>query len=360
MCAAALRNITNASASTLAVNRYGRMSRELSKTPACRRRPGLSKKLHPLQYFREADPGLSNTFPFSIFMPNLNSKSIFALFAVLHVCIAANTQPPLVLPLWNSGAPGFEARRNEPEIAKDYYVKNIHNPSIAVYFPPKEKATGTAVIICPGGGHRLLVYNAEGVAPAKYLNDLGITAIVLKYRLARDSASPYDLDKQPAEDGQRAMRLVRSHAADWGIDTARIGMLGFSAGGEVLAWTAFSNVPAAKGDAVDNRSAKPNFLMFVYPGPLGYPDSVGRDAPPAFMVAANNDECCSLPVINLLQKYRAAGVPIEVHLYAQGNHAFNMGTRSKLASIKGWPQRMADWLADNNFLHPAPPGWKPE
>lgn len=285
----------------------------------------------------------------------------------IHLCFfffaitATAQQAPFVLPLWKNGAPGFEARRNEPEQAKDYWVKNIHNPSITVYLPPKEKATGAAVIICPGGGHRLLVFDAEGVAPATYLNSLGVAAIVLKYRLSREEGSPYSLDKQPREDGQRALRLVRSHAAEWGLDTARIGMLGFSAGGEVVAMTAFGTDKESKSvDAIDALNGKPNFLMFVYPGPLGIPDSVTHDAPPAFMIAANNDACCSGPVVRLLQTYRNANVSIEVHLYAQGSHAFNMGTRSKLASIKGWPQRLGDWLADNNFLHPAPAGWKPE
>src|SRR3984957_10859582 len=96
----------------------------------------------------------------------------------------------LVLPLWKNGAPGFENRKNEPEEAKDYWVKNIHNPSITVYFPPADSANGTAVLICPGGGHRLLVYKAEGVDPAKYLNKLGIVAVILKYRLAREPNSP--------------------------------------------------------------------------------------------------------------------------------------------------------------------------
>jgi len=281
--------------------------------------------------------------------------AIFMLFQV-----AAQLQHETI-PLWKNGAPGFENRRNEPEQAKDYWVKNIHNPTITVYLPPKEKATGAAVVICPGGGHRLLVYGAEGVAPAQFLNSLGMAAIGLKYRLAREDGSPYWLDKQPREDGQRALRLVRSHAQEWGLDTARIGMMGFSAGGEVVALSTFdAGQNATPVDAVDQLNGKPNFLVLVYPGPLGFPDTVARTAPPAFMVAANNDACCSAPVVQLLQAYRAADVPIEVHLFAQGSHAFNMGTRSKLSSIKGWPQRLADWLTDNNILHPAPPGWKPE
>ena len=269
---------------------------------------------------------------------------------------------PIIIPLWQDGAPGFENRKDEPEQAKDYWVKNIHNPSIAVYLPAKEKATGAAVVICPGGGHRLLVYNAEGTEPAAFLNNLGVAAIVLKYRLAREENSPYSLDKHPREDAYRAMRLVRSHAKEWSIDTARVGMLGFSAGGEVVTMIAYapgSGDPKAS-DPIDRLNGKPNFQILVYPGPLGIPETVPSDAPPAFLLAANNDECCSAPVIKLLEKYRAAKVPIEVHIYTQGSHGFNMGNRSKLVSIKTWPQRMADWLGDNNILVPAPPGKKME
>lgn len=269
---------------------------------------------------------------------------------------------PIIIPLWQDGAPGFENRKDEPEQAKDYWVKNIHNPSIAVYLPAKEKATGAAVVICPGGGHRLLVYNAEGTEPAAFLNNLGVAAIVLKYRLAREENSPYSLDKHPREDAYRAMRLVRSHAKEWSIDTARVGMLGFSAGGEVVTMIAYapgSGDPKAS-DPIDRLNGKPSFQILVYPGPLGIPETVPSDAPPAFLLAANNDECCSAPVIKLLEKYRAAKVPIEVHIYTQGSHGFNMGNRSKLVSIKTWPQRMADWLGDNNILVPAPPGKKME
>ena len=117
---------------------------------------------------------------------------------------------------------------------------------------------------------------------------------------------------------------------------------------------------ATAKDAIDKLKGRPDFQMLIYPGPLGVPDAVTADAPPAFMVVADNDSCCSEPVVKLLRAYRAAKVPIEVHMYAQGNHAFNMGTRSKLKSIQGWPQRMADWMSDNNILHPAPAGWKPE
>jgi acetyl esterase/lipase len=258
-----------------------------------------------------------------------------------------------VVALWPGGAPGYESRRNEPEQAKDYWVKNIHNPSITVYLPPKEKATGAAVVIFPGGGHRLLVYNSEGRDPALFLNSIGVAAFVLKYRLFRED-STYSLEKEVRQDAYRAIRLVRSRAAEWKIDTARVGILGFSAGGEVAAVVAYGpgkGNPAAP-DPIDRQNGHPDFQMLVYPGPLGVPDIIPHDAPPAFLIAANDDECCSAPVISFLEKYRAAKVPVEAHILSGGNHGFNMGYRSNLKAVKAWPQRMADWLADRQLLVP--------
>lgn len=291
-------------------------------------------------------------------MPSNTIPRLFALLFIIAYTlplISAAQQNGRQIPLWPNGAPGSESRRNEPELAKDYWVRNIHNPSITVYLPPKEKATGAAVLICPGGGHRLLVFNAEGVEPAAYLNSLGVAAFVLKYRLARDSNSTYSLEKEVRQDAYRAMRMLRSRAAEWNIDSGRVGIMGFSAGGEVAALVAY---PSGKGDPqaadpIDRLNGRPNFQMLVYPGPLFIPDTIPPDAPPAFLVVANDDECCSVPVVNLLQRYRQARVPVEAHIFMQGNHAFNMGTRSKLNSIKTWPQRMADWLSDNHILKPA-------
>jgi acetyl esterase/lipase len=259
-----------------------------------------------------------------------------------------------VIPLWPKGAPGFENRRNEPEQAKDYWVKNIHNPSLTVFTPPEGKANGAAVVICPGGGHRLLVYTAEGIEPAKYLNSLGITVFVLKYRLGRDTLSPYKIDVHARQDGYRAMRLVRSKAAEYGLDINRIGMMGFSAGGEVVDMVAYGpgNGDQHAPDPVDRLDARPNFVIQIYPGPLFIPDVLPADAPPAFLLAANDDACCSLSVVKLLDRYRVAKIPVEVHIFTQGSHGFNMGSRSKLQSINTWPQRLADWLTDNNYLNP--------
>jgi acetyl esterase/lipase len=263
-------------------------------------------------------------------------------------------EPAQEIPLWANGAPGFESRRNEPIEAKDYWIRNIHNPSITVYLPPKEKATGAAVVICPGGGHRELVFKAEGVEPAEYLNSLGVAAFALKYRLAREAGSPYSIEKHPREDGQRAMRLVRSRAAEWGIDPDRIGMMGFSAGGEVVSRSAFTSAegdPTA-ADPIDRLSARPNFLIMIYPGPLGVPDTIPAGAPPAFLLAADDDACCSGPVVKLLEGYRVAKIPVEAHIFTKGGHGFNMGYRSTLATLKGWPQRLADWMADSGLLKP--------
>ena len=263
---------------------------------------------------------------------------------------------PQVIHLWEKGAPGFEDRRDEPELAKDYWVRNIHNPSITVFPAPKEKANGAAILIVPGGGHRELGFIPEGVEPAKFFNDLGVTCFVLKHRLPRETNSPYSLQIHPRQDAQRAMRTIRSRAVEWNVDTNRIGVCGFSAGGEVAALLVYSPTAGDTNstDVIERMNCRTDFQISIYPGPLGIPaGDIPADAPPAFFLVANDDNSHVGPVIAQLEKYRAAKRPVEVHLYARGGHGFNMGARSKLTSIKGWPQRMADWLADNNFLQPA-------
>jgi acetyl esterase/lipase len=277
-------------------------------------------------------------------------KKSLLLFAALLLSSFLYAQDT-VIHLWNDGAPGFENRKDEPEQAKDYWVKNINNPSLTVYLPPKDKANGAAVIICPGGGHRELVFDAEGKDAAAYLNSIGVAAFVLKHRLFREENSPYNKGNT-LSDGRRAMRLVRYDAAKWNIDTQRIGLMGFSAGGELAGWVAFnsSKENIAQPDDIDKEECKANFLILIYPGPLAVPDSISAGAPPLFMVAANDDMCCSAPVIQLLQMYRNAKIKTEVHLYAQAGHGFNMGKRSKLQSINTWPQRLGDWLNDSGYL----------
>ena len=235
--------------------------------------------------------------------------------------------------------------------AKDYWVKNVHNPSLTVFKPAEGTGNGTAVVVCPGGGHRLLVYTAEGVEPAEFLNKLGVTVFVLKYRLAREENSPYSLVKVIREDGLRAIRLVRSLAKDYKLDSNKIGMMGFSAGGEVVSAVAYASGigDASSKDPIDKLNGRPDFQILVYPGPLGIPDKVPDDAPPAFVIAANDDPCCAISTLNVLVRYREAKRPVEAHLYTKGDHAFNMGKRSPMKSIQVWPQRLAEWLGDNIF-----------
>src|SRR3972149_6462160 len=150
--------------------------------------------------------------------PNLAGKVCLATCASL-VLIASSTgvrAAPQQIPLWPNGAPGFESRRDEPEQAKDYWVRNIHNPSITAFLPPADKATGAAVIVVPGGGHRELVFDAEGRDAAEFLNELGVAAFVLKYRLAREKDSPYKIEIHAREDAYRALRLRRRPAAPRG------------------------------------------------------------------------------------------------------------------------------------------------
>lgn len=278
---------------------------------------------------------------------------IFHLGILLLVPLAGlAADQSLVVPLWEKGAPGFENRRDEPELAKDYWVRNIHNPSLTVFLPPKAKANGAAVLVVPGGGHRELVFQAEGVEPAQFLNGLGVAAFVLKHRLARETNSPYSLQIHPKQDAQRAMRLIRSRAAEWNVDANRLGALGFSAGGEVVSMLAYSPTAgdSTATDPIERQDSRVNFQIVIYPGPLGIPEQLPSDAPPAFFLVANDDRGHVEPVMRLVEKYRAASRPVELHLYTRGGHGFNLGGRSKLNSIRSWPQRMTDWLGDNGFL----------
>jgi acetyl esterase/lipase len=304
---------------------------------------------------------------FFISEPTCISMKVF-LFFLLAVLIpaAGNAQsPPLVIPLWEKGAPGFESRRDEPEEARDYWVRSIHNPSLTVFRPPAETANGCAIVVAPGGGYRELVYEAEGRQTAQFLNSLGVTAFVLKYRLPNQEGSPYKIT-HVQQDAMRAVRMVRSRAAEFGLDPGRVGMLGFSAGGAVAMIAGYDRGLGDSHalDPIDRLNSQPNFLMLVYPGgglyPGGHlPKRLLADTPPTFLLCANDDEYeCDVSTVELLEKYRAAKVPVELHLLARGKHAFNMGNRSTYLSVQHWPQRLADWLADSGYLYLTPTAGK--
>ena len=270
---------------------------------------------------------------------------------------ALSSTEPKVLPLWPGGAPGSENWNYEEweRVGPQDEVKRIHNvtrPTLAVYLPDPSSATGTGVVVCPGGGFRHLAFNLEGTDVAEWLNSLGVAAFVLKYRVARTSETD-DKDTPTREqvktvipfaiaDGQQAIRVVRAHAADWGVRSDRIGILGFSAGGYVAASAALH---------YDSQS-RPNFVAPIYPGT---PEDVtpSPDAPPIFLVHADDDKTVA-PLdhsIRLYEAWKKAGIPAEVHIYSRGGHGFGMRKRGLPADM--WTERFRDWLAVQGLLKPA-------
>lgn len=265
--------------------------------------------------------------------------------------ITAAVQAQNVVPLWQDGAPGFERLKDKPEKAKDWWVKSIHYPTMTAFLPDPDKATGAAVLIFPGGGHRELVFEAEGVDAATFLRDMGVAAFVLKYRLGRELLSPYSVPEHPKQDAQRAMRIIRENASDWGIDVERVGVMGFSAGGEVAAFIAYESGEgdSKSADPIERQNSKPNFQILVYPGPGGIPNAIPKDAPPVFMIASIDDPCCIKPVIHLLGQYELAKIPAEAHVFSRGGHGYNMGQRETDRRLANWPERLKDWLLDTGI-----------
>jgi acetyl esterase/lipase len=289
-------------------------------------------------------------------------KQIVLALLLLASCTATLAQQqagPPVSQLWPNGAPGSEKHHGEAEKLVDgAYPVNIHDPSLTVMRADPRHANGAAVVVVPGGGHRILVFQNEGIAAAKNLNRIGVSAFVLKYRLARDTssgaASGYTIEGDAAGDLRRALRWVRAHAAEYGVDPHRVGVMGFSAGGELVSLVADNPEPAASSqrDAVDRQSSRPDFQVLIYPGPLGYPAKAVKGAPPAFITAGSKDTCCMPPAIGLYQQLVAAGVSAELHLYADTEHAFNVGQRGERISVQHWPDRLSDWLLDGGWLIP--------
>ncbi|WP_233222004.1 alpha/beta hydrolase [Allosphingosinicella deserti] len=267
--------------------------------------------------------------------------------------LAQVPKTPATVPLWTSGAPGSEGRRGEAEQAQDYWIKNVHNPSLTVFPADPRHANGASVVVVPGGGHRIIVWTSEGIAVAQALNRMGISVFVLKYRLAREEGSRYTIEGDALGDLRRAVRWVRANAKQYDLDPNRVGVMGFSAGGELVSMLA-DNKPAAAlpppRDPIDRENARPDFQIQVFPGPLGIPANDAAEAPPAFIAAGSLDQCCAEPAVTLYEQLRKAGVPAELHMYANADHAFNLGEASNLLSILHWPDRLHDWLIDSGFL----------
>jgi len=283
------------------------------------------------------------------------ARRIARLAAPLLILLEAGTAQaadPEVVAIWPHGAPGAEARVHEPEVVENTYVRSVHNPNLTIFRADPARANGAAVVIAPGGGHRMLVFVNEGVMPAKRLNQFGITVFVLKYRLAREVGSTYSIERDAAADARRAIRWVRAHATDYGVDPHRIGLMGFSAGGELVSLAA-DNPEPARGwplDVVDRISGRPDFQILVYPGPLGTPAQAVAGAPPAFITAGALDTCCAPPAITLFNQLQAAHVAAELHIFASTDHGFNVAMHNDRVSIQHWPDRLFDWLSDEGWL----------
>ncbi len=275
---------------------------------------------------------------------------------------------PAPIPLWPGVAPGDkgdigperDTTEPDPKVPPEKYVTrlgDVSKPTITVYPAPADKANGAAVLVCPGGAYRILAYDLEGIEVCQWLNSIGVTGVLLKYRVPTRPG----LEKHTAalQDAQRAMGIVRSRAAEWGVDPARIGVLGFSAGGHLAA--AVSNnyetrtYPAV--DAADEVSRRPDFTVLVYPAYLSTKEDphklapeidVTTRTPPAFLVMTQDDPIGIENVYAYATAMKNAKVPAEVHAYATGGHGY--GLRPSPDAVSGWPRLAAAWMEHHGFL----------
>jgi endo-1,4-beta-xylanase len=263
-----------------------------------------------------------------------------------------------VVPLWPKGSPALRALEgsDKPEIfnvAKDrpgrvQSVTNIHNPSIEVHLAPPDKANGLAVIVVPGGGNRTCVVGSEGTDIAEWLNGLGIHAFIERYRL-----KPYDSTKDAVADTKRAFRVIRAHAKEWGVDPKRVGIMGFSAGGEQAAWVTlgFDDGDPKATDPVERESCRPDFSVLIYPG-WAHMDltAVPKNAPPTFLTSAGLDDAFharqSVEFYNALFQ---AKIPVELHIYRRGGHGGGISSRKGIP-FGTWPVRFVEWAKDLGLM----------
>jgi len=305
-------------------------------------------------------------------------KSIMSLVIAVSVAWpAVGADKPVVVEIWPGKAPeesgdiGEETVRMSPELDRKQVevtestrlVTNVTRPTLTIYRPAKDKDTGTAILICPGGGYWNLYWQLEGEEVAAWLNSIGITGIILKYRVPR---RPDEVKGEPArrplQDAQRAVRLVRSNAGEWGIKPQQIGMVGFSAGGHLAIATAtgFDQRTYEPVDDLDKISCRPDFAIGVYSGYLKAKDKdeiaaglrIPAGTPPIFL-AHGGDDIISPPEHSVLMylALKKAGVPAELHIYATAAHDF--GVRSSDNPCSTWTQACATWLRHQGFLKPS-------
>jgi endo-1,4-beta-xylanase len=276
----------------------------------------------------------------------------------------AAAEAPQVVPLWPPGSLTLQGA-NEREVTSPpnpqpgqriNSIRNVHNPSIEAHLPPAEKATGAAIIVAPGGGHEQLVWGSEGTDIAAWLNSLGLAAFILKYRLAQTPGYHYTVEGEALQDTQRAVRIVRARAKEWGLDPARVGILGFSAGGALAALTAirFDRGRATAIDPVERESCRPDFVGLVYAGWEPKMDiAAPKDAPPAFLTSAGSDDAFhARETVEFYNSLFRAGAPAELHIYAHGGHGGGIRPRGGIP-FGTWHARFGEWLADLGVMKKA-------
>jgi endo-1,4-beta-xylanase len=288
----------------------------------------------------------------------MKSKLFLSVIVITQLLLisAWGADAPLVISVWPGVAPGSEGKTSDESVRiaegeGEHVVANVHRPSLTVYLPPADKATGAAVVICPGGGHKELWMDHEGYNVAQWLAAHGIAGIILKYRLAQEKGSPYKLEIHSLADLQRSIQVVRSHANEWGIDSARVGVIGFSAGGELAALGSQRTLAAKPGnaDVVERQDSKPAFQALIYPGNA---KSIAptKDSPPAFLACGYDDRPdIAEGITSVYLRFREAGVPAELHIYTGVGHGFGIRASNHTPSST-WPDRFREWLGDRGFL----------
>jgi endo-1,4-beta-xylanase len=260
---------------------------------------------------------------------------------------------PLVIDLWPGAAPGSEGIHEEEvwqERGKgivDRSVERVHQPTLTAYLPVAEKNTGAGIIIAPGGGYSHLAIDKEGHDIAKWLNTMGVAGFVLKYRLPRTEGHKYSIETALA-DAKRAVRLARSRAAEWRLNPQRIGMMGFSAGGNLAARAGMSFDKGQPGatDPIERQSSRPDLLMLAYPA-IPEELTVTAETPPTFLVHADDDRLTAENSVRFYLALKKAGVSAELHVYSKGGHGFGILNRD--LAVSAWPLRLEQWLRQMDF-----------
>ncbi len=260
-----------------------------------------------------------------------------------------------VVTLWPAGHPTLKNTdqketltgvKGQPERIRS--VTNVNNPSIEVHLAPAEKANGMAVIVAPGGGNTQLVVSTEGIEIANWLNDLGVSAFILRYRLR-----PYSSAVDALADTQRAIRTVRANASQWNVDPKRIGIMGFSAGGEQVARAVlkFDSGNSDAADEIEKQSSRPDFAVLIYPGWRSMDlAEVPSKAPPTFLTSAGLDDAShAKQTVEFYNALFNAKVPVELHIYGHGGHGNGIRPRNGIP-FGTWPQRFVDWATDLQLM----------